>query len=79
MFAEVARELQEGDVFFANTIEDADGGGFFVGETNDLAPRATEFPLQRENARGWRMEMLFKECFQGVGGHVFGNSPFEIR
>src|SRR5262249_35517095 len=42
MAAEMFGEGKEGGVFFSNTVEDADSGGFAVGEADDAAARSAE-------------------------------------
>ena len=61
--AKMLGEFEEGDVFFAHTVEDADGGGFFVGEADDFAAGAAELALERLNARWRRVEVLLEEFF----------------
>ena len=56
-------EFEEGDVFFSDTVEDADGGGFLVRETNDFAAGAAELALERLNTRWRRVEVLLEEFF----------------
>jgi hypothetical protein len=56
-------EFEEGDVFLADAVEDADGGGFFVGETDDFAPGAAEIALERLEVRCRRVEMLLEKLF----------------
>ena len=63
MSAKMFREAEEGGVFFADVVENTDGGGGVVGEANDFAAGAAEVALKRMNARGWRVEMLLEERF----------------
>jgi hypothetical protein len=61
--AEVAREFEEGEIFFANIVEDADGGGVGSGEADDLAAGAAEFALKRKDTLGGFAEVLFEKAF----------------
>ena len=56
-------ELQEGDIFFANTIENADRADAVVREADDLPARAAQLSLQRLNACRPGMEMLLEQPF----------------
>jgi hypothetical protein len=73
-------EFEEGGVFFADTIEDADGGGFFVGEADDFSAGAAKVALERDDARGRGVEVVLEESFEhfygcGFGsGHLYGPS-----
>src|ERR1700676_355912 len=78
--AEVAREVEESGVFFAYAVEDADGGGIFIGETDDLAPGTAEFSLQRLDVGGRGAEGWFEERFENVDGHTPSNiADFDER
>ena len=57
------REFQEGDIFFADVVENADGSGFFVGKADDFPAGAAEFALERDDARGRSVEVLLEELF----------------
>jgi len=61
--AEVAGEFEESEVFFADVVQDADGGGAGSGETNDLTAGAAEFALQRKDTLGGLVEVLREEPF----------------
>ena len=61
--AEVAGEFEESEVFFADVVQDADGGGAGSGETNDLTAGAAEFALQRNDTLGGLVEVLREESF----------------
>jgi hypothetical protein len=61
--AKMFGEFEKGDVFLADAVEDADGGGFFVREADDFAAGAAEFALERLNARWRRVEVLLEEFF----------------
>src|SRR5437879_2898501 len=60
------KEFEEGGVFFADAIENADGPAFLVGQPNDFAAGAAEFALQRHDAVGRRVEMLLEEFLENV-------------
>jgi len=60
MAAEMFGEFEEGDVFFTDVVEDADGLVFFVGEADDFAAGAPEIALERGDALGRRVEMLLE-------------------
>src|SRR5436309_14419046 len=62
-------EFEEGGVFFADAIENADGPAFLVGQPNDFAAGAAEFALQRHDAVGRRGEMVLEEFLENV--HCF--------
>ncbi len=59
-------EFEEGGVFLANGVENADGAMFFVGEADDFAAGTAEFALERDDALGWGLEMLLEEIFENV-------------
>ena len=63
---EVAREGEEGCVFFADVVEDADGGLRAAMETNDFAAGAAEFALERDDTIHGSVEVGFKERFENV-------------
>ena len=64
--AKMFGEFEEGGVFFADAIENADGPAFLVGQPNDFAAGAAEFALQRHDAVGRRVEMLLEEFLENV-------------
>jgi hypothetical protein len=68
--AKVFGEGDEGGVFFADAVENADGAIFFVGEADDFAAGTAEFALEREDALGRRVEMLLEELFENFQGHA---------
>ncbi len=74
--AKMFGEFEEGGVFFADAIENADGVIFFVGEPDDFAAGTAELALQRHDALGRRVEMLLEEFFENVQGHGF--QPFDL-
>jgi hypothetical protein len=47
MAAKMPGEIEEGDIFFAYGIENADGAEFAAGEPDDVTPRAAELALKR--------------------------------
>ncbi len=61
--AKVAGEFEEREIFFADVVKDADGGRAGAGEADDLATRAAEFALKREDALGRFVEVGFEEPF----------------
>src|SRR5258706_9932114 len=77
MTAKVFGECEEGGVFFAYTIEDADGSVFFVGEPDDFAAGAAEFALQRLDVLGWCLEILLEKLFENVQGHGFPSDAYQ--
>ncbi len=62
MSTEVAREIKEGNVLFANGINDADGSSGSSDEANDGAAGAAELSLERNNAIGWSFESAFRRA-----------------
>jgi hypothetical protein len=62
--AKVFGKFEEGGVFFANAVENADGALFFVGETNDLAAGTAEFALERDDMLGRGVKVVLKEFFE---------------
>ncbi len=71
MAAKVFGECEEGGVFFADAIEDADRAVFCVGKTDDFAAGTAEFALQRLDVLGRGAEMLLEELFEYVQGHEY--------
>ena len=59
-------ECKEGSVFFADTIENADGGDFPGGEADDLSPGTAEFALKRLDVLNRRVKMPFEEFLENV-------------
>jgi len=53
-------EFEEGDVFFADAVEDADGLVFFVGEADNLRPEPPEIALERGMRSGGVWKMLLE-------------------
>ena len=54
-------EFEEGDVFFADGVEDADGAMSGGGEAKDFAAGGAEIALEGEDARGGHVEVVFEE------------------
>src|SRR5579883_1432827 len=65
---EMPRELQERDVLFAHVVEDAHRGDIPAGEPKDLAPRTSQFALQRLDPFHGTAKMPFKKLFQNING-----------
>ena len=61
--AEVTGKFEEGEIFFANVVKDADGGGAGAAEANDLTAGTAEFALQRDDALREFAEVLVEELF----------------
>lgn len=72
VFAKMFGEGEEGGVFFADVVEDADGGARACGETDNLAAGAAEFALKGSNTLDGGVEVLLEERFEDVDGHGFG-------
>jgi hypothetical protein len=66
VFVKMAGECKEGDILFANAVENTDGADALVGQANDLAPGTAKFALERLNARGGGVEMLLEEFLENV-------------
>jgi len=62
--AEVAGEFEKSEIFFADIVEDADGGGAGSSEANDLTAGAAEFALEREDTLGGFVEVGFEESLK---------------
>jgi hypothetical protein len=69
--AEMFGEGEEGGVFFADVVEDADGGAPAGSEADDFSAGATEFALERLDVFDGGAEVLFEESFEKVDGHGF--------
>lgn len=69
--AKMFGEFEEGDVFFADAVQNADGAVFLIGEADDFAAGTAEIALERDDALGGRVEMLLKELFENFQGHGF--------
>jgi hypothetical protein len=67
--AKMFGEGEEGGVLFADAVEDANGGGFFVRKADDFAAGTPEFSLEREDMLGRSVEMLLEELFENVHRH----------
>jgi hypothetical protein len=63
VFAKVFREGEESGVFFADVVEDADGGAKACGEADDFAAGAAKFALKRLDTLYGGVEVLFEERF----------------
>ena len=74
--AKVFGEFEEGGVFFADVVENADGTVFFIGQPDDFAAGTAEFALERDYALGRRVEMLLEELFENFQGHGFPPNSF---
>src|SRR5215472_15649783 len=74
MTAEVAREFDEGDVFLANVVENADCARPLTDETNDAASGAAELALQGIGAQ--RGEM--KEPLEQLGKDIHESNRTKI-
>ena len=64
--AEMTGKFEEGRVFLADVVEDADGAGLVVGEANDFAAGTAEFALYRLDSRGRRVEMLLEKILENA-------------
>src|SRR6202021_1082772 len=62
--AKVAGEFEEGKVFFADVVENADGTELSARETDDFAARPAQLALQRLHPLDRLLEMALKESFQ---------------
>ena len=69
MTTEVAGELEERDVFFADGVDDSDGGACRTRKAENGASRASELALKGLNGVGRRVEVLFVESLENV--HAF--------
>jgi len=69
--AKMLGECEEGDIFFAAAVKNANRGDAVVGQADDFAAGAAEFTLQRLNPRGRGVEMLLEEAFKNIQGHSF--------
>ena len=72
---EMAGEVKEGDVFFADGIEDADGGLSGAGEADDGAAGAAELALERVDVLCRGVEVLLEEPLENVHEGLSGNCP----
>src|SRR5208282_2932299 len=63
VFAKVLGEGEESGVFFADVVENADGGAGAGAEANDFAAGASEFALERSDTLDGGVEVLFEERF----------------
>jgi len=61
--AEMFGEREEGGVFFADVVKDADGGARASGEADDFAAGAAEFALKRKDVLDGSVEMVLEERF----------------
>ena len=62
-------KFEEGDIFFATAVENADGAGGIVRETDDFAAGTSQVTLKRLYAGGSRVKMPFEKPFKNVHGH----------
>lgn len=69
--AKMFGEGEEGGVFFADVVEDADGGARAGSEANDFAAGAAEFALEGVDVFDGGVEVLLEERFEKVDGHGF--------
>jgi hypothetical protein len=72
--AKMFGEFKEGGVFFADTVENADGVVFLIGEPDDFAAGTAEFALERDDALGRCVKMLFEELLENVHSVEFRHS-----
>ena len=63
MVAEVAGELEEGEVLFADAGEDANGGVGACGEAENCAARSAEFALEGPHGIRRHMEVMLEDVF----------------
>ncbi len=64
MPAKMLRELEKGDVLFADGIQDADSADALTRQPHNGAPRAAELALERAYLFRLKPVMLFEEPFQ---------------
>src|SRR5271169_757277 len=64
--AKVAGKFEEGDILLTHVIQNSDRADFAAAaiQPDDLAPRASEFALQRLHSLNRRVEMLFEKSFE---------------
>ena len=67
-------KFEKGDVFFAHVVEDADGGGLFAGETDDVASGAAEIALQRLDVLGRAWKCCSKSFLRTSMDTIFNHS-----
>jgi hypothetical protein len=77
VFAEVFGEGEEGGVFFADVVEDADGGERACGEADNFAAGAAEFALEGGDTLDEGVEVVLEERFEDVDGHGCQLSRFD--
>jgi hypothetical protein len=70
-------EFEEGDVFFADAVEYADGAVRAGGKADDFAAGAAEFALERLDALDRQVKMLLEQRFENVYGHSFQPNRFD--
>src|SRR5208282_5815590 len=66
--AKMPGKFEEGDIFFAHAIQNANRADLFAEKPDDLAPRASKLALERLHSLDRRMEMLFKKLLENVHG-----------
>ena len=66
VFVKMAGKCKEGNVLFANAIENTDGAGALVGKADDLAAGTAELALERLNTHRGGVKMLLEEFLEDV-------------
>src|SRR6266849_3642798 len=75
--AKMSGKFEEGDVFFAHAIQNADGAAFSAGKADDLAPRTAELALEGLHPLDGGAEMLFKKPFENIHEYDSPRFPFD--
>jgi hypothetical protein len=70
------REFDEGDVLFANRMDDSDRFVFIAFQPDDLAARTAQQPLQGLYPPGGRAEMLLEKSLDGF--HEFDHPAVRL-
>lgn len=74
VLAKMFGEGEEGGVFFADVVEDADGGARAGDEADDFAAGAAEFALEGLDVVDGGVEVLLEERLENVDGHGFSST-----
>jgi len=69
VFAKMFGEGEEGGVFFADAVEDADSGVRAGGEADNFSAGAAEFTLEGSDTLDGSVEVVLEERFQDLDGH----------
>ena len=77
MPAKMPGKFDEGDVLFANVVQNANRAGIFAGQPDDIAPRPAELAFQGLHLLDRGVEVLLEKCLRTSMNMVSSDPVFD--